>query len=92
MDKQPKNEGNFLVTKNGFSIFTTDFEKTKFYIDPKVEEDQCDDNKSDRSDNIFGLVELLTDKDYKEIIFEHNGYKQSCYALKSASTDFDMTG
>jgi hypothetical protein len=35
MDKQPKNQGNFLVLKNGFSFFTTDFEKTKYYIDPK---------------------------------------------------------
>ena len=91
MDKQPQIEGNFLVQKNGFSFFTKSFEKCKHFIDPKKEE-LADGNESDRSDNIFGLVELLTDKDYKDIVFEHNGYKQSCYALKSASTDFDMTG
>ena len=33
------------------------------------------DAKSDRSDNIYGIVELLTDKDYKKITFEHKGFE-----------------
>lgn len=33
-----------------------------------------EDAKSDRSDNIYGLVELLTDTSYKEIVFEHKGF------------------
>lgn len=30
---------------------------------------------SDRSDNVFGLVELLTDTDYIETVFEHKQFK-----------------
>ncbi len=34
-----------------------------------------EDAKSDRSENAFGLVELLTDTNYQEIIFEHKDFK-----------------
>ena len=59
-----------------------------------LEQEKLDqeDARSDRSDNIYGIVELLTDKDYKKITFEHKGFEQDVYALKSASTDFDLTG
>ena len=57
----------------------------------KEKQDQ-EDARSDRSDNIYGIVELLTDKDYKKITFEHKGFQQDVYALKSASTDYDLTG
>ena len=53
---------------------------------------QEEDAKSDRSDNIWGLVELMTDTNYKRTEFEHNGFKQEVFALQSASTDYDLTG
>ena len=34
-----------------------------------------EDANSDRSENTFGLVELLTDTNYQEITFEHNDFK-----------------
>ena len=51
-----------------------------------------EDANSDRSENAFGLVELLTDTNYQEILFENKDFKQKIYALKSASTDYDLTG
>ena len=39
-----------------------------------------------------GLKELFTDTSYKEIVFEHKDFKQKIFALKTAATDFDMTG
>ena len=34
----------------------------------------------------------MTDTDYKLITFEHKDFKQDVYALKTASTDYDLTG
>lgn len=59
---------------------------------PEEPKKQEEDAHSDRSDNAFGLVELLTDTDYKKIEFTHKGFTQPVYALQSASTDFDLTG
>ena len=58
----------------------------------KKEKEKEEDAKSDRSDNIYGLVELLTDTNYVKIPFEHNGFKQDVYALATSSTDYDLTG
>ena len=57
-----------------------------------MEVEEVKSTKSDRSDNIYGLVELMTDTDYKLITFEHKEFKQDVYALKTASTDYDLTG
>ena len=35
---------------------------------------------------------FFIDTDYQEIIFEYKDIKQKLYALKAASTDFDLTG
>ena len=41
----------------------------------ETSQNAAEDAKSDRSDNIYGLVELMTDTDYKEIVFEHKGFE-----------------
>ena len=38
------------------------------------------------------LGELFTDRDYKKIEYQYKNWKQPIYALKSASTDYDLTG
>ena len=38
------------------------------------------------------LVGLFTDVDYKEIEFSYKDFKQTIYALKTSSTDYDLTG
>ncbi|CDW78840.1 UNKNOWN [Stylonychia lemnae] len=38
------------------------------------------------------LVSLFTDTDYQEIKFEYKEIKQTIFALKTSSTDYDLTG
>eukprot|EP00347_Sterkiella_histriomuscorum_P018612 403344856 len=38
------------------------------------------------------LVNLFTDTDYQEITYEYRDFKQTIYALKTSSTDYDLTG
>ena len=40
-------------------------------------------------DNIGGL---FVDTDYKEITFKHGDFEQRLFALKTSSTDYDLTG
>ena len=40
----------------------------------------------------FGVANMFTDTDYQEITYEYEDVKQTIYALKAASTDYDMTG
>lgn len=67
MDGSKQNESELVAKEMNSSVGNAE----KKEEDGKKEEV---DAKSDRSDNIYGLVELLTDTDYKEIQFEHNGF------------------
>ena len=48
--------------------------------------------KDDPEYDFFGIANMFTDTDYKEITFEHGRYKTKIFALNAASTDNDLTG
>ena len=37
-------------------------------------------------------MSMFTDNNYKEITYEYGDYSQTIQALKTASTDYDLTG
>ena len=50
------------------------------------------DIKDDPDYDLFGLVNMYTDTDYKRIDYEYGDIKMHINALQSASTDTDLTG
>ena len=40
----------------------------------------------------YGLGSLYTDKDYQDIAYTYGDYSLTLQALKTASTDYDLTG
>jgi len=50
------------------------------------------DIKDDPDYDLYGLVNMFTDTDYKRIDYEYGDIKMHINALKSASTDTDLTG
>lgn len=48
--------------------------------------------KDDPDYDQFGLVDMFTDTDYKEITYEFCGREIKLYALQAAATDYDLTG
>lgn len=54
-------------------------------------------SQADNNDDEFGIVNLFTNLDYKEITYEYEGLEKTngklkLKALNTASTDFDLTG
>jgi hypothetical protein len=50
------------------------------------------DIKDDPDYDLFGLVSMYTDTDYKQIDYQFGDKQVSVYALLAASTDYDLTG
>lgn len=48
--------------------------------------------KDDPDYDLFGLVSMYTDTDYKKIDYTFGDKLVSVYALMAASTDYDLTG
>lgn len=48
--------------------------------------------KDDPDYDQFGLVDMFTDLDYKEITYEFCGRQIKLFALQTAATDYDLTG
>ena len=48
--------------------------------------------KDDPDYDLFGLVNMYTNTDYKRIDYEYGNIKFHINALQSASTDMDLTG
>ena len=48
--------------------------------------------EADPDMDAFGVMNLFTDSNYKEITYEYGEYRQTLQALDTASTDYDLTG
>lgn len=48
------------------------------------------EEQKEREEQMFG--DLFVDTDYQPITFEYKDFKQKVYALKTSSTDYDLTG
>ena len=48
--------------------------------------------KDDPDYDLFGIVNMYTDTDYKKIEYQFGDKSVHVYALIAASTDYDLTG
>ncbi len=48
--------------------------------------------ESNNPDDVDQLTGLFTDTDYQQTLFTHANFTQTLKALKTSSTDYDLTG